>query len=123
MIKKIKKFNEKPELKIDYFDNGQKRSEFWYLRGKFHREDRPANQGWYEDNQKSYEDWYLNGKKHREDGPAFQSWYENGQKAYESWYLNGKIYSREKWIEKLKDIGSEHYEEQKMLYDAEKYNL
>jgi len=66
---------------------------------------------------------FLKGILHRDDGPAIQMWYENGQKLYEKWFLNDEVYSREDWIEKLKEIGTEHYEEQKMLYDAEKYNL
>ena len=77
----------------------------------------------YENGQKKYEWWYLNGKKHREGGPAIQEWYENGQKNYESWFLNNKRYIREEWINKLKEIGSDHYEEQKFLYDVEKYNI
>jgi len=96
MIKKFEEYTNKPEVNIDYYENGQKR----------------------------FEDWYLNGKYHREDGPSYQYWDDNGQKESEWWYLNGKEYlSREDWIKKLKEIGSEHYEEQKMLYDAEKYNL
>jgi len=94
MIKKFEKFNE-PIVKIDYYPNGQKQ----------------------------YEVWYLNGKEHREDGPSYQYWYENGQKWYEEWYLNGNYYLREDWVEELKKIGSPHYEEQRMLLDMEKYNI
>jgi len=79
--------------------------------------------GYHENGQKFHEFWSLNGKLYREDGPAIQWWYSNGQKSYEYWYLNDKQYSREKWIERLKEIDSPHYEEQKMLYDADKYNL
>jgi len=124
MIKKFEEYKEEPEVKIDYYKNGQKKYEKWYLNNKFHREDGPAIQDWYKNGQKMYEKWCLNDKFHREDGPAIQWWwYSSVQKEFEEWFLNDKQYSREKWIEKLKDIGSEHYEEQKMLYDAEKYNL
>jgi hypothetical protein len=65
------------EYTVKVYDNGSK---FWFLDGKFHREDGPAieysNGGKY---------WYLNGKLHREDGPAIER--SNGSK---SWYLNGK---------------------------------
>jgi len=115
--------NDFNKVKIDYYDNGQKKYERWYLNDKYHREDGPANQGWYEDGQKSYEKWYLNSKVHREDGPAIQDWYKNGQISYEEWWLNDEEYSREKWIERLKEIESPHYEEQEVLYNAEKYNL
>jgi hypothetical protein len=112
-----------PKVEIEYWDNGQKESEEWYLNGKLHREDGPSYQRWYKDGQKEYERWRLNDKLHREDGPAIQYWYSNGQKKYENWFLNNKFYSRGEWVEKLKEIGSPHYGEQKMLLDAEKYNL
>jgi hypothetical protein len=123
MIKMYEEFNNKPEVKEEFYNNGQKRYEIWYLNGNFYREDGPAYQSWHENGQKEYEYWILNGKLHREDGPAFQNWNENGQKEYETWSLNGIEYTREKWIEELKKIGSEHYEEQRMLYDMEKYNI
>jgi hypothetical protein len=95
MIKKFESFNKGVEVKEDFYSNGQK----------------------------EYESWLLNGKSHREDGPAIQWWSDNGQKEYESWYLNGKRYTREEWIEELMNIGSLHYEEQKILYELEKYNI
>jgi len=122
MIKIFEKFNE-PEVKIDYYPNGQKKSEIWSLNGKYHREDGPAYQKWYKNGQKRYEEWSLNNKYHREDGPAYQTWFENGQKWYELWYLNDKPHSREDWVDQLKKIGSHHYEEQQMLLDMEKYNI
>jgi hypothetical protein len=125
--------------------DGQKKSEKWSLNGKKHREDGPAYQEWYENGQKWIEEWWLNSKKHREDGPSYRSWYKNGQKESEEWYLNGNLhredgpalqfeksqywflnnigYSREEWVNKLKEIGSSHYQEQKMLLEMEKYNI
>jgi hypothetical protein len=44
---------------------------------------------------KQYESYWLNGKRHREDGPAYQSWDENGTKEYEVYWLNDKKYSKE----------------------------
>ena len=105
-----------------YYDNGQKKYERWYLNGKRHREDGPALQYFHSNGQKRYEYWYLRGKFHREDGPALQTWLKNGEKIY-GWFLNNKGYSREEWINKLKEIDSEHYKEQEVLYNAEKYNL
>ena len=89
----------------------------------FHRENGAAYQKWYDNGQIEYEIYYLNSKLHREDGPAAQWWYKNGQKEFEEYHLNDKNYSRIEWLEKLKEIGSIHYEEQKLKYDAEKYNL
>ena len=55
-------------------------SQCWYLNGKLHREDGPA-----EICADGDQIWYLNGKLHREDGPA--EIYANGS---QRWYLNGK---------------------------------
>jgi len=121
MIKIFEKFNE-PEIIEKFWDNGQKRVEWWKLNNEKHRKDGPSFQSWYKNGQKEYEVWWLNGKFHREDGPAHQSWHSNGQKRYEHWRLNGKPYSRENWVDQLKNIGSKHYEEQRIL-DMEKYNI
>ena len=109
--------------KIEYYSNGQKELEEWSLNGKRHREDGPAYQWWYENGQKEFEIWYLNDKYHREDGPAVKWWYLNGKKSNEQWFLNDKEYTREEWVEKLKEIDSPHYDEQKMLLNVDKYNI
>lgn len=64
----------------------------WYLNGKRHREDGPANIMWQtETGFKSYEAWYLNGEQHRVDGPAENVWsLQTRKKIVETWYLNGK---------------------------------
>jgi len=49
-------------VKVD--DNGTR---YWWLNGKYHREDGPAIE---HNNGSRY--WYLNGKNHREEGPAFE---------------------------------------------------
>jgi antitoxin component YwqK of YwqJK toxin-antitoxin module len=151
MIKLYEEFSKEPEVQRGYWDNGQIRSESWYLNGKYyredgpayqywnsngqikfeswylndklHREDGPSFQEWYDNGQKMSEHWYLKGNKHREDGPSIQYWYEDGQKKSENWWLNGKFYSREKWVNELKVIDSKYYDEQKMLLNIEKYNL
>ena len=124
MIKLYEEFSkEEPKVERKYWDNGQKKSEEWKVNGERHREDGPAYQFWLENGQKKIELWYLNGKKHREDGPVFINWSENGQKINEQWFLNDKEYSRGEWVEKLKEIRSPHYREQKILLNAEKYNI
>jgi hypothetical protein len=60
-------------------------TKFWYLNGKYHREDGPAIE--YADGDKF---WYLNGKYHREDGPAVE--HANGDKF---WYLNDERVTEE----------------------------
>jgi len=118
MIKKFENFNNPI---ITYYSNGQKKSEEWLLNGYLYRDDGPAFQSWFINGQKKVELWAINGKYHREDGPTFQEW--KGGKKYEQWWLNNKKYTHEKWVDKLKEIGSPHYEEQKMLLDLKKYNL
>ena len=70
------------EVKV--FDNGNK---FWYLNGKFHREDGPAIE-WANGDKV----WYINGKLHREDGPAIE--WADGDK---HWYLNGTKYTEDEY--------------------------
>jgi hypothetical protein len=53
---------------------------FWYLNGKYHREDGPAIE--WPDGAKS---WYIDGQYHREDGPAIE--YADRSK---EWFLNGE---------------------------------
>ena len=64
------------EYTVKVYPNGTK---FWYLNGKYHREDGPAVE--YANGDKG---WYLNGKLHREDDPAIE--WADGTKF---WYLNG----------------------------------
>ena len=63
------------EYTVIVYANGYKS---WYLNGKRHREDGPAEE--YANGDKC---WCLNGKRHREDGPAVE--YANGGKC---WLLN-----------------------------------
>jgi len=90
--------NNKPECKID--KHGTK---YWYLNGKYHREDGPAIE--FADGSKQ---WCLNNKRHREDGPAIEhadgtkEWFRNGKRHREDgpavefadggkeWFRNGK---------------------------------
>ena len=62
--------------KIDEYGN-----KYWWLNGKFHREDGPAIE-----RADGYQAWYLNGKAHREDGPALIS-----ISGFKSWWLNDKF--------------------------------
>ena len=77
------------EVKV--FSNGSKE---WFLNGKRHREDGPANE--WADGSKS---WYLNGEPHREDGPAYES--ADGSKY---WFLNNTEYTEAEWKAKLNPV-------------------
>jgi hypothetical protein len=99
----------KYEVKV--YNNGDK---FWYLNGKWHREDGPAiewangDKDWYLNDEIHREDgpafeysdgskyWYLNDKRHREDGPAIE--WPNGDK---SWYLNDEPLTEEEFNERM----------------------
>src|SRR5690554_3513272 len=39
--------------------------------------------------------WYKDGYKHKEDGPAEIGWYENGTKSHEFWYYKGNFYRKQ----------------------------
>ena len=83
---------------------------FWYLNGKYHREEGPAVEG-----ANGTKEWFLNGKCHRTDGPALEFadgskfWYLNGKKhrtdgpavefanGAKLWYLNGECLTEEEW--------------------------
>jgi hypothetical protein len=98
--------------KIEYWTNGSKYFEAYYLNDNRHREDGPAYQTWDENGFKQYEEYWLDGKKHREDGPAYQSWNKNGTKQYEIYYINGK-YHREDGptYQRWDENGDKKYEE------------
>ena len=86
---------------------------FWWLNGKYHREDGPAiefadgNRYWYLNGNLHREDgpaieradgtrqWYLNGKRHRIDGPAIEHAYGTRR-----WYLNGLEYTKMEFLKK-----------------------
>ena len=72
------------EYKVVVDDTG---NQFWYLNGKYHREDGPAK---IYANGDQY--WYLNGELHREDGPAVI--YADGK---QFWFLNGKELTEEEF--------------------------
>jgi antitoxin component YwqK of YwqJK toxin-antitoxin module len=75
---------------IEYYENGQIKSQRWFLNGKQHNENGPAIIWYYENGKIEYQYWYINGNRHNENGPAYISYYENGQICTKAWYINGK---------------------------------
>jgi antitoxin component YwqK of YwqJK toxin-antitoxin module len=123
-MKYLKTFEQNnQETVVEYYPNGQKYREEYFLKNRSHRIDGPASQHWYENGQKEREMYYVNGSRHREDGPAIQTWWQNGIKQYDEYCLDNVEYSKEKWIEQLKKIKSPHYEEQLLKYNTNKYNI
>jgi len=97
------------EYTVTVCDNGDR---FWYLNGKFHREDGPAFE--YANGDKI---WYMNGVRHREDGPAFE--YANGDKI---WYFNGKLHREDGPAVEYSDGSKEWYLNGKGLTEEEFLN-
>jgi hypothetical protein len=83
------------------YSNGNK---YWYLNGKYHREDGPAIEC-----ANGNKNWFLNGKLHREDGPAYE-----GADGYKEWFLNGESFSKEEWFEQLTEE-----QQEKVLFSSE----
>jgi hypothetical protein len=74
---------------VEYYENGQIKSQEWLVNGKRHNENGPAEICYYENGQVKYQEWWLNRNRHNENGPAFISYYKNGQIEYQEWWLNG----------------------------------
>ena len=71
-MKYIKLYEQvRSEHEVEHYPNRAIERETWYLDGKLHREEGPAEIGYYSNHNKMVERWYLNGKRHREDGPAW----------------------------------------------------
>jgi antitoxin component YwqK of YwqJK toxin-antitoxin module len=73
---------------IYYYENGNKKSEIYYLNDQRHRADGPTIIDYFENNNKQEEHYFLNNKHHRTDGPAHISYLNNGNKKSEKYYLN-----------------------------------
>ena len=93
---------------IYYYENGQIQSEYYYLDGKYHREDGPAIIYYYDNGQISYEYYYLNNKCHRENGPAIIYYCRDDKIEHESYYLNGILYAKSDSISFKEDLKKYH---------------
>lgn len=77
---------------VEFFSNGNLKSEKWLEHGQLHREDGPAVIIYYEDGTVGSEKWYKNGELHREDGPAEIHYNEDNSVWREYWYVNGDLH-------------------------------
>lgn len=117
---------------IDYYDNKQICSEYWYLNdGIYHREDGPALIHYYnnetlfpndnqfdichsQNNHVYYESWFINGHHHRENGPAFICYNYDGQVSFKEYWINDHKITD--FVEKLfGDIPDKLSKEQQVL--------
>jgi len=79
---------------------------YYYLNGKFHREDGPAIE--WADGDKS---WYRHGELHREDGPAIE-YGKIARKRYilnERYFLNDVEYSEQEYLKEIEKRKSLQY--------------
>ena len=94
-----------PEIAAEYYESGAIKSQEWYLNGKRHREDGPANIYYYESGAIWYQRWCVNGEYHREDGPAIIRYYESGAIKSHYYWWNGTQYPEintdEGWARKV----------------------
>ena len=83
---------------IEYWPNGNKQQEVWYLNDVRHREDGPADISYYKSGKIECEYWFNTGKLHRIDGPAYIWYYETGETIIEIWQVNGKESNHKEWL-------------------------
>jgi antitoxin component YwqK of YwqJK toxin-antitoxin module len=80
----------KPEIKEEFYADGNILRQEWYLNGKYHNEEGPAHIKYYKNGNIWHQAWYLNGKYHNEEGPGYIVYNEDGNVEYQSWYVNDK---------------------------------
>jgi hypothetical protein len=77
-------------VRKNYYDSGKKHSEAYRLNGEYHRVDSPAYASWYRNGKKASEQYFFRGQCHRVDGPAYSSWDDEGRKTSEEYRIDGK---------------------------------
>ena len=75
---------------IKYWNNGNKKTEYWLLAGKYHRVGSPAFISYYALGTIQEEYWYLNGDLHRADAPAIVYYSKSNKIKQEYWYIVDK---------------------------------
>ena len=102
-MKHIKEFrlveSEEPIIQTKHYKDGSSVKQ-WFLNGKMHKEDGPAEIGYYPDGTVSYTSWFIDDEAHREDGPAWIEYNKDGSVRYEMWSLDGNSITKETWVEK-----------------------
>ena len=71
-----------------YYSNGNIRSEYYSLNGRWHREDGSSVILYHESGKVKEEFYYLNGKLHRKNGPSIIDYDNGGKIRTEYYYLN-----------------------------------
>lgn len=76
---------------IEYYPNGLKKTELWYINGKKHSKYRPSILTYYDDGNIQSERWYFLSQPHRLDGPAHIEYYKDGTVSTRLWYNHGQL--------------------------------
>jgi len=97
---------EEPIIQTKHYKDGSFAKQ-WFLNGKMHREDGPAEIGYYPDGSVSYTSWYIDDEAHREEGPAWIEYNKDGSVRYEMWSLGGNSVTKETWVEKTHGLSAE----------------
>ena len=69
--------------------------------GQYHNLYGPACIEYYENGNKAREEYYINEKFHRKDGPAYIEYNKDGNKTCEGYYINDNEYTYKEWLEKV----------------------
>lgn len=72
---------------VHYGEAGNIQAELWFEHGQLHREDGPALIEYFEDGTVECKEWYDYDSRHREDAPAVINYYENGSVESEAWFI------------------------------------
>lgn len=115
--------NQQPEIIEKKYPNGNIKNIQYLLNGNLHRENGPAEEGYFENGVKEYEEYYKDGSLHNEFGPAFKLWTTGGLLHTEKYFLNHEEYEKKWWIEELKKNYPESYEEYKKKEIIKKFNM
>ena len=81
-----------PKIRKKYYNNGNIKTEKYFLNNQLHREDGPACIEYYEDGNKMIELHYLNNKCHKEIGLAIIWYCNNGKIKHEHYWISGKCH-------------------------------
>ena len=79
------------EYKIEYYPDGNLKSEKWYKNKELHRDNEPAHI-YYLNGSIRTKSWYKEGDLSRENAPACILYYQNGNVFCEEWYKDGELY-------------------------------
>ena len=93
MDDKRNSINDEPST-INYFNNGQIESQYWFIDNNLDRKNGPAVINYNEFGKKIRQVWYKNGKYHNEFGPAEICDDDFRYTPNEYFYIDGKFFSQ-----------------------------